>query len=84
MPRPRFRPRYGDLPANRREHIARHFDAAMSELQRAGREFNIPEGRVRAMWGDVLRLPDNRISPGVLKGIFLKHAERPATEKGKL
>jgi hypothetical protein len=36
------------------------------------------------MWGDVLRLPDNRISPGVLKGIFLKHAERPATEKGKL
>ena len=76
MHKPKFKPRYEDLPAHRREHIARHFDAAMTELQIAGREFNVPQNRVEAMWADVLKLPDNRIKAETLKRIYLKHAEK--------
>jgi hypothetical protein len=76
MHKPKFKPRYEDLPAHRREHIARHFDAAMTELQTAGREFNVPKDRVQAMWADVLRLSDTQIKAETLKRIYLKHVNK--------
>jgi hypothetical protein len=72
----KFKPRYEDLPAHRREKIARHMDLAMVELQRAGREFNVPEKNVHAMWEELLKLPDNNITTNKLQKIYLKHAEK--------
>lgn len=75
-PPARFMPKYADLPAHRREQIAHHFDLAMTELKRAGKHEELPLGRVEAMWGDLLRLPENSITTPRLMRIYLKHAKK--------
>ncbi len=75
-PPARFMPKYADLPAHQRERIARHFDLAMIELRQAGKHEDLPSGRVEAMWADLLRLPENRITTQRLMQLYLRHAKR--------